>query len=63
MTVLGASLYASFFGVAALWLLLTAERAEAPVDQPNDPERSNSVNAEEVLVGSSPCSASHSSQK
>ena len=57
MTGLGAALYGGFFGLAALWLFLTAERGEgvqAP-DQPNEPVRSNSFSTEDVSVGSSPC--------
>ena len=65
MTGLGAAIYGGFFGLAALWLFLTAERAEgAPEsDQANEPVRSNSTSKAETMVGSSPCSASHSSQK
>ena len=46
MTGLGATIYGGFFGLAALWLFLTADRAEAPqgADQPNEPVRSNSIN-------------------
>lgn len=48
MTGLGAALYGGFFGLAALWLFLTADRApdggEAP-DQTQRPERSNSASA------------------
>jgi hypothetical protein len=62
MTVLGASIYAGFFGVAALWLYLSADREEAAADQPNVPVRSNSVRADDALVGSSPWSASQSSE-
>ena len=66
MTGLGATLYGGFFGLAALWLFLTADRGEAPqeaLDQPNEPVRSNAINASEALVGSSACSASQSSEK
>ena len=65
MTGLGAVLYGGFFGLAALWLLLTADRGELPpdADQPNDPVRSNSTSTADALVGSSSCWASHSSQK
>ena len=59
MTGLGATIYGGFFGLAALWLFLTAERA----DQPNEPVRSNSIKQADALVGSSPWSASHSSEK
>ena len=65
MTGLGAAIYGGFFGLAALWLLLTADRAEVlqEADQPNAPVRSNPTNADEALVGSSPCWATQSSQK
>jgi hypothetical protein len=64
MTGLGAAIYGGFFGLAALWLFVTAERAEGPgPDQPSEPVRSNSISMAETLVGSSPCSASQSSQK
>ena len=65
MTGLGAAIYGGFFGLAALWLLLTAERAELPpdADQPNEPVRSNLTSTADALVGSSSCWASHSSQK
>jgi hypothetical protein len=65
MTSLGATIYGGFFGLAALWLFLTADRAEAPqgADQPNEPVRSNSINRADALVGSSSCSTSQSSQK
>ena len=64
MTGLGAAIYGGFFGLAALWLFLTAERTEGPgTDQPNEPVRSNSISVADTLVGSSPCSASQSSQK
>jgi len=65
MTGLGAAVYVGFFGLAALWLLLTAERGEVPpgADQPKEPVRSNSTSTADALVGSSSCWASHSSQK
>jgi hypothetical protein len=65
MTGLGAAIYGGFFGLAALWLLLTAERGELPADadQPNEPVRSNSTSTADALVGSSSWWASHSSQK
>jgi hypothetical protein len=81
MTALGATIYGGFFGLAALWLFLTADRGELAqdadhpkpqdadqptpqdADQPNEPVRSNSVSTADALVGSSPCSASQSSQK
>ena len=65
MTALGAVLYGGFFGLAALWLFLTAERVEpgesdlADQDQPAD--RSNSDNAADAAAVSSPCCASQSS--
>jgi hypothetical protein len=60
MTGLGATVYGGFFGLAALWLFLTADRAEAPqgADQPNEPVRSNSISRADALVGSSSWSAS-----
>jgi hypothetical protein len=65
MTGLGATLYGGFFGVAALWLFLTADRGEAlpDSDQPKEPVRSNAVSTSEALVGSSSCSASQLSEK
>jgi hypothetical protein len=66
MTGLGATLYGGFFGLAALWLFLTADRGEAlqeTQDQPNEPVRSNAISTSEALVGSSSCSANQSSQK
>ena len=63
MTGLGAAIYGGFFGLAALWLFWTADRADAPQDQRKAPDRSNSISADAALVGSSPCSASQSSQK
>ena len=55
MTGLGAALYGGFFGLAALWLFLTAERSEGvqTPDQPTKPVRSNSFSAEDASVGSS----------
>jgi len=65
MTGLGATIYGGFFGLAALWLFLTADRAEAPQgpDQPNEPVRSNSTSKADALAGSSSFSASQSSEK
>jgi hypothetical protein len=66
MTGLGATLYGGFFGVAALWLFLTADRGEATKetqDQLNEPVRSNAINSSEALVGSSSCFVSQSSEK
>jgi len=66
MTGLGAALYGGFFGLAALWLFLTADRAPEPdavPDQIQRPDRSNSDNASEAHSGSRPCRASQSSLK
>ena len=65
MTGLGATLYCGFFALAALWMLVTSEGPVAgdPNDQGQRPERSNSTNTSAELEGSSPCVASHSSQK
>ena len=65
MTGLGATLYCGFFALAALWLLVTSEGPVAgdPNDQGQRPERSNSTSTSAELEGSSPCVASHSSQK
>ncbi len=65
MTGLGATLYGGFFGLAALWLFLTADRGEAPPDtaQSNEPVRSNLTSTSDALVGSSSCCASQSSEK
>ncbi len=65
MTGLGATIYGGFFGLAALWLFLTADRGEQAydADQPKDPARSNSASTADALVGSSSCSASQSSEK
>jgi hypothetical protein len=66
MTGLGATLYGGFFGLAALWLFLTADNGEdlqETQDQPNEPVRSNAISTSDALVGSSSCSANQSSQK
>ncbi len=67
MTGLGAALYGGFFGLAALWLFLTADRGPAPDDSPPDqvqrPDRSNSASASAAHNGSSSCCASQSSSK
>ena len=65
MTGLGATIYGGFFGLAALWLFLTADRWDVPpdADQPNEPVRSNSISTADAVAGSSSWSASHSSQK
>lgn len=66
MTGLGAALYGGFFGLAALWLFLTADAGSAPhgeSDQPQRPDRSNSDNASATQVGSRSCCVSQSSSK
>jgi hypothetical protein len=67
MTGLGAALYGGFFGLAALWLFLTADRGPEPgdsaPDQPQRPDRSNSDRASASHAGSRSCRASHSSSK
>ena len=65
MTGLGAALYFGFFGLAAVWLFATSDRFRAPdaADHDQLPERSNSISIAAGPLGSSPCSASHSSQK
>ena len=67
MTVLGAVLYGGFFALAALWLFMSAEGGGGPVGsdagQSQRQDRSNATNASAAGAGSSPCLASHSSQK
>ena len=65
MTALGAILYTGFFGLAALWLLLTSDGAALPddADQGQRPDRSNSTNTWADSVGSSPLSVTQSSRK
>lgn len=63
MTVLGATLYAGFFGLAALWLLATGPEAAEQRAQVQRQDRSNSARAAVGPVGSSPCNATQSSQK
>ena len=66
MTALGAAMYGGFFGLAALWLVLTAERGparETAADQLQPAERSNSENASAAHAGSSSCAMSQSSSK
>jgi hypothetical protein len=65
MTGLGAALYGGFFGLAALWLFVTAESDAEPgaQDQPQRPDRSNEVSVSAASRGSSSCCASHSSLK
>lgn len=61
MTLLGGAVYAGFFGLAAIWLALTADRDEPAdvdvdaIDQTQVPERSNSANTAAASVGSMPC--------
>ena len=62
MTVLGATLYAGFFGLAALWLVATAPEADDRV-QAQRQVRSNSSRAAAGPLGSSPCCATQVSQK
>jgi hypothetical protein len=62
MTALGATLYFGFFASAALWLFATGRDDRRP-DQDQRPERSNSISVSAGTVGSSPFSASQSSQK
>jgi len=55
MTGLGAALYGGFFGLAALWLFLTADRGPEPdaaPDQSQRPDRSNSESPSEAHSGS-----------
>jgi hypothetical protein len=65
MTGLGATIYGGFFGLAALWLFLTADRGDVAqdADQPNEPVRSNSISTADALAGSRSWSASQSSEK
>lgn len=65
MTALGATLYAGFFGLAALWLLLTSDGGAEPDDanQGQRHDRSNSTSALAGSVGSSPLSTTQSSRK
>lgn len=63
MTALGATVYAGFFAVAALWLLATNPDAAEERAQVKRADRSNSTRAAAAPLGSSPCCASQSSQK
>jgi hypothetical protein len=63
MTGLGASIYLGFFALAALWLFITPDGPDAPEDQSQRPERSNSTSTSAEADGSSPWLASHSSLK
>ncbi len=65
MTALGAAVYGGFFGLAALWLLATDPDTDAPEERAHSQrqKRSNSTSAAAGPVGSSPCCATHSSQK
>ena len=62
MTRLGAALYGGFFGLAALWLFLTADHGPAP-DHVQRPEASNSESASAADAGSRSCLASQASSK
>ena len=57
MTLLGGVVYAGFFGLAAIWLAMTAERDEpaGAHAQAQVPERSNSTSAAAGSVGSIRC--------
>jgi len=66
MTGLGAALYGGFFGLAALWLFLTADRGPEPDDAPDQaqrPDLSNSESASAAQVGSRSCCASQASSQ
>jgi len=66
MTGLGAALYGGFFGLAALWLFLTADwgpEAGGVDDQSQRPDRSNSASKSEAPAGSRSCWVTHSSLK
>ncbi len=64
MTLLGAIVYAGFFGLAALWLLATAPGGATDEAVHSQRQvRSNSTSAAAGPVGSSPCCATQSSQK
>lgn len=60
MTVLGATLYAGFFGLAALWLFATGSEP-ATVAEPDHAQRPDQLNA--VGAAASPCCASQSTQQ
>lgn len=62
MTALGATLYGGFFGLAALWLFLTADDSPAG-DQGQRQDLSNSNKASAGAAMSSSMLVSHSSQK
>ena len=63
MTLLGATVYAGFFALAAVWLVATNPDAAEERAQSNRQDRSNSANTAAGPLGSSPCCASQSSQK
>ncbi|BCO33880.1 hypothetical protein JMUB5695_00347 [Mycobacterium heckeshornense] len=65
MTVLGAVVFGGLLGLAVLWLLLTAPDGDVDDawDHSQPPERSNSASMAAGSVKSSPCAATHSSQK
>jgi hypothetical protein len=65
MTVLGAVVFGGLLGLGVLWLLLTAPDNDVDDvwDHSQAQERSNSASVAAGSVGSSPCAATHSSQK
>lgn len=63
MTALGAALYGGFFGLAALWLVLTGDDAVDTDDQRAGHDRSNSINCAAASDRSSPMLLTHASQK
>lgn len=71
MTVLGAVVFGGLFGLAVLWLVLTGPyddvvadaECEAGRSHSQRPERSNSASVSAGAAMSSPCAATHSSQK
>ncbi len=58
MTGLGATVYAGFFGIAALWLFVTG----GDENQAQAPDASNAASSSAESDGSIPTLASHSSQ-
>ncbi len=67
MTLLGALVFGGLLGIAVLWLMITAPQNDvADVDAWDHSqwhEPSNLVSASAGPDGSSPCAATHSSQK
>jgi hypothetical protein len=67
MTALGAALYGGFFGLAALWLFVTAEGPAATDQGANgqgqQQDFSKSTSRSAGPAGSSPMLVTHSSQK